>query len=202
MVKLIKKGGYIMARKNNIFNVFDIPEIQKIGIYAIHNTKTNKYYIGSSVNIYQRMITHARNILRYGGINEIMINDLIKTKSTNSLEFLVIKTFENNTITDAELRKYEEIAIKEYNSIKYGYNKAYPYPNGKFIKNELLSCKEFYRYTKYNSKFDRIAVNLPIGTKDRIKEITGKSCNSYISALVLADLDRLENGGAVTEPPF
>ena len=55
---------------------------------------------------------------------------------------------------------------------------------------------------KYNSKFDRIAVNLPIGTKDKIKEITGKSCNAYISALVLADLDRIENGRAVTEPPF
>ena len=55
---------------------------------------------------------------------------------------------------------------------------------------------------KYNSKFDRIAVNLPIGTKDRIKEITGKSCNAYISALVLADLDQLENGGSVKEPPF
>ena len=62
-------------------------------------------------------------------------------------------------------------------------------------------------YTKkainnYNSKFDRIAVNLPIGTKDKIKELTGKSCNAYISALVLADLDRMENCGSVTEPPF
>ena len=46
---------------------------------------------------------------------------------------------------------------------------------------------------KYNSKFDRIAVNLPIGTKERIKELTGKSCNAYISDLVLAELERLEN---------
>ena len=46
---------------------------------------------------------------------------------------------------------------------------------------------------KYNSKFDRIAVNIPIGTKGRIKELTGKSCNAYISELVLAELERLEN---------
>lgn len=51
-------------------------------------------------------------------------------------------------------------------------------------------------YTKrainnYNSKFDRIAVNLPKGTKDRIKELTGKSCNAYISDLVIADLERM-----------
>ena len=51
-------------------------------------------------------------------------------------------------------------------------------------------------YTKrainnYNNKFDRIAVNLPKGTKDRIKELTGKSCNAYISELVIADLERM-----------
>lgn len=46
---------------------------------------------------------------------------------------------------------------------------------------------------KYNAKFDRIAVNLPKGTKERIKELTGKSCNAYLSELALADLDRLEN---------
>ena len=54
---------------------------------------------------------------------------------------------------------------------------------------------------KYNSKFDRIAVNLPIGTKERIKELTGKSCNAYISELVLAELERLERDKS-SEPPF
>lgn len=53
-------------------------------------------------------------------------------------------------------------------------------------------------YTKkaiqnYNNKFDRVAVNLPKGTKERIKELTGKSCNAYISELVIKDLDNLEN---------
>ena len=46
---------------------------------------------------------------------------------------------------------------------------------------------------KYNAKFDRIAVNLPKGTKERIKELTGKSCNAYLSELALADLERLVN---------
>ena len=54
---------------------------------------------------------------------------------------------------------------------------------------------------KYNSKFDRIAVNLPIGTKERIKELTGKSCNAYISDLVLTELERLERDKS-SEPPF
>lgn len=63
---------------------------------------------------------------------------------------------------------------------------------------------------KYNAKFDRIAVNLPKGTKERIKELTGKSCNAYLSELALADLDRLERKAEQTgtaeqeedKPPF
>lgn len=45
---------------------------------------------------------------------------------------------------------------------------------------------------KYNSKFDRVAVNLPKGSKDRIKELTGKSCSAFMAELALAELDRLE----------
>lgn len=45
---------------------------------------------------------------------------------------------------------------------------------------------------KYNAKFDRLTVNLPIGTKERIQTLTGKSCNAYLSELALADLERLE----------
>ncbi len=52
-------------------------------------------------------------------------------------------------------------------------------------------------YTKraiknYNNKFDRLAVNLPKGTKERIKELTGQSCNAFISTLVLEELERIE----------
>lgn len=46
---------------------------------------------------------------------------------------------------------------------------------------------------KYNAKFDRIAVNLPQGTKDKIKALTGKSCNAFISDLVLKELEKIEN---------
>ena len=45
---------------------------------------------------------------------------------------------------------------------------------------------------RYNDKFDRVAVNLPKGTKEKIKELTGLSCNKYISDLVLKNLELLE----------
>ena len=69
-------------------------------------------------------------------------------------------------------------------------------------------------YTKkainnYNAKFDRIAVNLPKGTKERIKELTRQSCNAYISSLVITELERLEaqttsenTGDSSRECPF
>lgn len=36
---------------------------------------------------------------------------------------------------------------------------------------------------KYHAKFDRIAVSLPKGSKDWIKENTGKSCNAFFNEL-------------------
>lgn len=62
-------------------------------------------------------------------------------------------------------------------------------------------------YTKrainnYNNKFDRVAVNLPKGTKDKIRDLTGKSCNAYISELVIADLERISLDNSDDLPDF
>lgn len=39
---------------------------------------------------------------------------------------------------------------------------------------------------------DRVNCQLPLGTKDRIKELTGKSCNAFIKETVLKELDKIE----------
>ena len=36
---------------------------------------------------------------------------------------------------------------------------------------------------KYHAKFDRIMISLPKGSKDWIKENTGKSCNAFFNDL-------------------
>ena len=46
---------------------------------------------------------------------------------------------------------------------------------------------------KYNSKFDRITINLPKGTKDLIIQLTDKSCSQYILDLIKKDLYILQN---------
>lgn len=47
-------------------------------------------------------------------------------------------------------------------------------------------------------RWDTVSCRLPAGTKKRIKAL-GLSTNGLINKLVLAELDRLENCGAVTE---
>ena len=48
----------------------------------------------------------------------------------------------------------------------------------------------------YNSKFDRITVNFPKGTKERIKTTTGETAGGFAIKCVLVELDRLENRAA------
>ena len=39
---------------------------------------------------------------------------------------------------------------------------------------------------------DRVNCQFPLGTKDRIKELTGKSCNAFIKETVLRELDKID----------
>ena len=183
-----------MAKKAE--KVFSIPQVQKIGIYAIHNKANGKFYIGSSVNVYNRMLTHARSILRNGGINIHMAKDL-KKKDYKNLEFIVLKTYDNGTITDAQLRNEEWETIKKYDSFENGYNKAWTHGNGVFKENEFLECKPV---KTSGGNHDRVSATLPKGTTERIKAL-GLSVNGLINKLVLAELERLESN-KLSEPPF
>ena len=193
-----------MSKKAEEF--FDIPQVQKIGIYAIRNKSNNKYYIGSSVNVYNRMLTHARSILRYGGINIHMAKDL-KKKDYKNLEFIVLKTFEDGVITDRKLRDKEWKMILKYQSHISGYNKAGTHGNGYFSEEQLLYCpvvkvskKKETRKEAKKENYDRVSATLPKGTTERIKAL-GLSINGFINDLVLAELERLENN-KTSEPPF
>lgn len=46
---------------------------------------------------------------------------------------------------------------------------------------------------KYNSKFDRVNINLPKGTKERVKAVTTESLTNIVCRLLDAELQRLEN---------
>ena len=43
---------------------------------------------------------------------------------------------------------------------------------------------------KYQSKFDRVNINLPRGLKDQVKAATGESINSLVVRLLIAELEK------------
>lgn len=43
---------------------------------------------------------------------------------------------------------------------------------------------------------DRVNCQLPLGTKKRIKELTGMSCNAFIKETVVKELDKIERKNA------
>jgi len=44
----------------------------------------------------------------------------------------------------------------------------------------------------YNAKFDRLTVNTPKGTKERIQAITDEPLSVYVNRLIEEDLQRVE----------
>lgn len=44
----------------------------------------------------------------------------------------------------------------------------------------------------YMKTVDRVNCQFPLGTKDRIKKLTGKSCNAFIKETVLNELNKIE----------
>lgn len=61
--------------------------------------------------------------------------------------------------------------------------------------------KQYKRQNEYiKGNYDRVSATLPKGTTERIKAL-GLSVNGLINSLVLAELERLENG-KTSEPPF
>lgn len=61
--------------------------------------------------------------------------------------------------------------------------------------------KQYKRQNEYiKGNYDRVSATLPKGTTERIKAL-GLSVNGLINSLVLAELERLENG-KTSDPPF
>lgn len=128
---------------NTKYHLIQVPNVQKVGIYAIRNKVNNKYYIGSSVNVNARMKSHRSNIEKLNGSNLEFDKDLQSEDDIKNFEFIVLETFEDYQITDLELRKKEAEYIEKYNAYK-GYNNPDRHPtiNGYFCNNEYLFCKK------------------------------------------------------------
>ncbi len=93
----------------------------KIGIYCIFNKINFKFYIGKSINIYKRIVSHISclNQRKLKGDNQYFINAWHKYKDIN-FDYVVLEYLENtNDLVNREL-----FWMIEYKSIdsRFGYN--------------------------------------------------------------------------------
>lgn len=151
-----------MGRKNHII---DVPDVEKIGVYAIYNSKTDKYYVGSSTNIKKRMCQHRCGIENLKHVNSKIMKDLKSKEDIKNFSFHVLETFENLQITDRQLRGRE---LYYYNLLEAskGYNSKQHKPTctGKYLNGGLLVCQP-------GCIASRLSQDLSIYPSDRLMDI-------------------------------
>jgi group I intron endonuclease len=126
----------------NLFSIRNIPKIEKVGIYAIYCKATNKYYIGSSNNVYARLAAHCRELRLHGGIGvTAKLDEDVKRHGLENIEFAILETFEDNVLKYEELYKIEKEYVIKYNSIfPNGYNTYLPNPTNNKKRGVLIKA--------------------------------------------------------------
>ena len=85
-----------------------------VGIYAFHNLKTGKYYIGQSKNIRKRLLKHLQHVKNKWNYP---LYDSINKYGFENFEFLIL---EETTEENLDIR--EKYWIEYYKSFENGYN--------------------------------------------------------------------------------
>lgn len=171
------------------YEIIDVPEIEKPGIYAIHNIANDKYYIGSAKNLHHRLNQHWCEIQCCQGINLKMDQDIHSIKDIENFEYIIISVFENGEITNKQLKTIEDEYIKEFDAIEKGYNTYSACNMGNITANEVLFAKQ---YLTEHRKECVVQLYVPKGMKDVYRERAaeqGMSLNSYINKLLDDDLN-------------
>lgn len=97
--------------------MFEIPDYNGIGVYAIINDTNGKVYVGSSINIASRFKQHNASI-KTGNYNQKMLEDIHKG---DSFHVEILEKIADG-ITRDELNKRERYYADKYNAFKSGYN--------------------------------------------------------------------------------
>lgn len=98
------------------------------GVYGLHNLKTNKWYIGSSKNIFGRVMTHLHGM--FGNSHLYYLDAMLKDQNDKEtctiadIEIRVLETWNNKH--DFTLRELETLYIAAYDAINNGYNTLLP----------------------------------------------------------------------------
>lgn len=114
------------------------------GIYAIKNKLNGKLYIGQTVNLKKRSVSHFSDLRNGRHYNDHLQKSFLKYGEEN-FEFIVLEA--NDNFTKEELDLKEIYYISKYNTLdwKFGYNKA----KGGLTGSRLVSQEEREWRSKY-----------------------------------------------------
>lgn len=88
-------------------------DFKRAGIYCIQNTSNNKRYIGSSKNVYQRLLKHFA-LLRHGKHENIILQQSWNKHGENSFDWYMLEYCTDDKLTDKE-QYYIDFLKSEYN---------------------------------------------------------------------------------------
>ena len=175
------------------FPINNVPKIEKIGVYAVHNKVNDKYYIGSAFNLYVRLSQYERNWrIRNSLLETRKIDEDFIKYGWNNFEFIILETFESGTIKYEELyQKEKEYAIK-YNSIyPNGYNTIYPAPTNSKRYGQPIICQTTDetkgKRKEHNKQFTVISWQMKKSDVEKLNRLVAdshKSRNAYIVDLL------------------
>lgn len=101
------------------------------GVYAIHCTTKNKWYVGSSNDVARRLNTHKRELAN-GSHNNLKLQHDYTELGPSAFSFVILV----RDVPEEMLLAYEKVMMYKYDSVvKYkGYNQMFSTVNHKLFK--------------------------------------------------------------------
>lgn len=100
-----------------------IPEIGLPGIYGILNVKNGKMYVGSAINLTNRLKQQRINLRNWKGLNNLMNEDFEKDTDVYDFVFVIFKIFSDLSIfSESNMREEEKKYIEKYTNKGLSYN--------------------------------------------------------------------------------
>lgn len=174
-----------------------------IGVYSITNLKTNKLYIGESLDIDKRWINHKNDLLNNQHANYYLQQDFNKFgKSFFKFEVLQEVERDSVTITQSKLLMLENAYIEKYKKENYElYNIENTLKDVLSNKRKLLVCEEIAnsvvvsQFLKNKYVFDSTTNTFDYRQRDTIENlilsnssIRGKEKAKQVANIILKEL--------------
>lgn len=96
-------------------------DLNRCGIYAIRNKINNKYYVGKSINIYERIRQHINKLNKSSKDSNIHLNNSWLKYNRDNFEYIILEDIELNDDLLKQQELYWILKLKS-NQREFGYN--------------------------------------------------------------------------------